>query len=195
MNDYLEEMQTKIRLTPKQEQICYPTSELEHVSKKRKPYKVTLNSLPTIKMPLPLPDMITEWGLTQLILKFTFSEIINILVLLLIEQSVLIIGHSHEEVSACTLAFKSLLHPYTWPNVIIPLLPEDIMDIVSSPVPYIIGIVATNKTGVKKIENDMRVKAHMDEGLTVINLTSEKIIWTTCREINDNNLIKGKNIM
>ena len=139
--------------------------------------------------------MITEWGLAQLILKFPLSEVINLLMLLLIEQSVLIIGHSHEEVSACTLALKALLQPYTWPNIIIPSLPEDIMDVVSSPVPYIVGIVATREEAVKEIENDTRVKAQMDEGLTVVNLTSWKILWTTRDQINENKLIYGNQIM
>ena len=139
--------------------------------------------------------MTTEWGLAQLILKFNLSEVINVLMLLLIEQSVLIIGHSHEEVSACTLALKDLLQPYTWPNVIIPSLPQDIIDVVSSPVPYIVGIVAASEESVKEIENDMRVKAHMDEGLTVINLTSWKISWTTSSEIHKHKLMHGDKIM
>ena len=139
--------------------------------------------------------MSTEWGLAQLILKFTLKKIINILVLLLIEQSVLIIGHSPEEVSACTLALKTLLQPYSWPNVSITSLPADIMDVVSSPVPYIVGMVARSKESVSEIENDIRVKAHMDEGLTVINLTSEEILWTECKTINKYKLHCGHKIM
>ena len=139
--------------------------------------------------------MATEWGLTQLVLKFNMKKIINVLVLLLIEQSVLIIGHSYEEVSACTLALKALLQPYTWPNVSITSLPEHIMDVVSSPVPYIVGMVARSKDSVTNITNDARVKAHMDEGLTVINLTSEEILWTTCKKINKYKLHCGYKIM
>ena len=196
LHEHLEMIQTEIKLTPEQECICHPTSELEHANTKRQTYEITLNSsLSPIKFSLPLPDMSSEWGLSQLILKFTLSEIMNVLMLLLVEQSVLIIGHSHEEVSACTLALKALLQPYTWPNVMIPLLPEEIMDVVSSPVPYIVGIVTRNKESVKEIENDMRVKAHMDEGLTVINLTSRKILWTTSEEIKMNGLIHGSKIM
>lgn len=135
LHEHLEKIQTSIHLSPNQECISYPKSELEHICQKRKVFEVTVNSsLPPIKYTLPLPHMSTEWGLAQLMLKFKLSEVINVLMLLLIERPVLIIGHSHEEVSACTLALKALLRPYSWPNVIIPSLPEDIMDIVSSPV-------------------------------------------------------------
>lgn len=196
IDKHLENIQTKVYLTSKEEQVCYPKSELEHVSKERKTYEIIFDSsLPPIKFSLPLPQMITEWGLAQLILRFKLSEVINVLMLLLIEQSVLIIGHSREEVSACTLALKALLQPYSWPNVIIPSLPQDIMDVVSSPVPYIVGIVAASEESIKEIENDMRVKAHMDEGLTVINLTSWKISWTTSSEIHKHKLMHGDKII
>ena len=196
LHEHLELIQNEAKLTPEQRSICYPNSEYDHVYEKRQVYEVSVNnSLPPIKYTLPLPHMSTDWGLAQLILKFTLSEVISLLMLLLIERPVLIIGHSHEEVSACTLALKALLQPYSWPNVIIPSLPEDIMDIVSSPVAQIVGIVARSRESVKELENDPRVKAQMDGGLTVINLTSEKILWTTCSEIRKKRLIHGNKIM
>ena len=196
LHEHLELIQAEIKLTPEQEQISHPKSELEHLCEKQKTYEITLNpSLSPIKFCLPLPHMTTEWGLGQLILKFTLKEVINVLILLLIEQSVLIIGHSHEEVSACTLALKTLLQPYTWPNVSITSLPEDKLDVVSSSFPYIIGIIARSKEIVTDIENDVRVRERMDDGLTVINLTSEKILWTTCKRINKYKLHCGHKIM
>ena len=57
------------------------------------------------------------------------------------------------------------------------------------------GIVARSRESVKELENDPRVKAQMDGGLTVINLTSEKILWTTCSEIRKKRLIHGNKIM
>lgn len=57
------------------------------------------------------------------------------------------------------------------------------------------GIVARSRESVKELENDPRVKAQMDGGLTVINLTSEKILWTTCSEIRKKRLIHGNKII
>ena len=99
-----------MKLTPKQEYICYPKSELEHANKKQKMHEVTIHSsLAPMKYTLLLPYMSTEWRLAQLLLKFILLDIISVLILLLIERSALIIEHSYEEVSTCTLTLKALL--------------------------------------------------------------------------------------
>ena len=50
------------------------------------------------------------------------------------------------------------------------------MNVVSSLAACIVGIVGKSKESVKDIENDIRVREYIDEGLTVINLISEKIL-------------------
>ena len=115
--------------------------------------------------------------------------------LLLIKKSILIIEYSYEEVSICTLALKALLQPYTQHNAIIPSLYQDIIDLFSSLVPYIISIVSASEESVKKIENNIRMKAYIDKGLTVINLTSQKISQTISSEIYENKLIHSYRII
>ena len=41
----------------------------------------------------------------------------------------------------------------------------------------------------------MHLKAHVDKGLTVVNSTSGKILWTACNEINEYKLVQRNRII
>ena len=60
-----------------------------------------------------------------------------------------------------------------------PLLPENMIDFVQSPVPFITGISAKSKAAASKIQNDQRVTEAMENGLSVINLITGTVLITT----------------
>ena len=172
-------MQSKLKLNSDQSKVCHPLSELKQVStRNREAYKIEFRYFPKIPYYLPLPQISSEWGVAQLLFKFKLRAVLNLLMLLLLEHSVLVIGDSYEEVSSCSLALLDLLKPYKWASVFIPVLPEEMIEFVSSPVPYVIGVVARDKAHLKKIENNFYVKQHLNHGLNIINVTSRKIQWT-----------------
>jgi len=86
---------------------------------------------------LPLPQISNEWGVAQLILRFKLPMLLNLLLLLLLERSVLIIGENSEDVSSSAFALLDLLKPYKWSSVFLPSLAEDMIDFITSPVPFI----------------------------------------------------------
>merc|ERR1711862_898953 len=59
-----------------------------------------------------------------------------------------------------------------------PILPEGMLDFVSSPVPFIAGVVADNKQKLKNIEKDTRVENAMKSGLSILNITHGRIAIT-----------------
>jgi len=87
------------------------------------------------------------------------------------------------------------LKPYHWANVFIPILPDELFECVSSPVPYIIGIVARDKAHLKEIESDYRVAQHIQLGLNVINVTSGTVQWNEEKNAKGKRLIKASGIM
>ena len=193
---YLKSMQSKINLKPDQMKVSYPSSQLELINQHRKVYKMDLGYfVPSISYHLPLAKISYEWGVAQLLFKFKLKVLLNVLMLMLLEHSVLVIGDSYEEVSSCTFALLDLLSPYQWVSVFIPLLPESMMEFISAPVPYVIGLCARDKAHLTQIENDSVVKEQIKHGLNVINLASGQIKWTQENTIKKKKLTRSSGIM
>ena len=169
-------LQTKLRLSPQEARVKLP-KEMQRYredSLKNQTFQLDMpiGRFKKIELPLPLPQMSGQWGLSRLLLRIRTSDLIMLLKLLLMERSVLIIGLSSEEVTACCFALLELLDPYTWASAFMPILPIDMLDFVSSPVPFIAGVVVSVPEELEAVEDDDRVLAAMQEGLSVLNLSS-----------------------
>lgn len=173
-------LQSKLSLTLHQRSISYPRNELEHVNFQQHHFDLDLSimGLNKISLPLPLPQMSSEWGLSTLFLCIKDSGLLILLKLLLLERSVLVLGDNSEEVTACATALLGLLEPYTWASAFIPLLPMDMLDFVGSPVPFISGMMVEGKKHLQSIIHDSGVKEAMMSGLSIVNLVSGKLIVT-----------------
>merc|ERR1711933_21897 len=172
----LQKFKEELNLSPAQSQIEYPENELEHLNQKKNFFQAHFSFLenPQIKMPLPLPQVVSEWGVSILILRFKMTDLIKVLKMLMLERSVLIIGNKPGEVSVCTCALLELLKPYKWASVFIPVLPGDALDFVDSPVPFVTGAIDEDN----KIIFDSRVRQAMMSGLSVMNLITGEIHLT-----------------
>jgi len=173
MLEELESFRKSLHLSPMQSKIDYPESELQHLNQKKKFFQPGC-SFAGLKIPLPLPQIISEWGVAVLILRFKISNLIKILKMLLLERSVLIIGNNPGEVSVCSCALLELLKPYKWASVFIPVLPGDALDFVDSPVPFVAGATYEDKS----IYFDSRVRQAMMSGLSVMNLVTAEVHFT-----------------
>lgn len=136
------------------------------------------NFVDTTSIHLPLSQVSCHWGLAMLFQRISPIDLLALLRLLLIERSVLIIGESSIVVSSCACALLDLLQPYRWASTFMPLLPEDMIDFVQSPVPFITGMTVKNKEHATSIKNDQRVTEAMGNGLNVMNLISGKVSIT-----------------
>mmetsp|Transcript_3030 Transcript_3030/g.4565 ORF Transcript_3030/g.4565 Transcript_3030/m.4565 type:complete len:1665 (-) Transcript_3030:65-5059(-) len=132
---------------------------------------------------LPLPSVTREWGLAMLLLKIKAPALLVVLKLLLLERSVLVVGRNFEEVTICASALRDLLDPFQWASAFIPLLPIEMIDFVSAPVPFIAGVVVTNEKEMHHLESDLRVKDAVSSGLSIVNLWRNKVRVTHEPEI------------
>lgn len=176
----LSTLQSKLALAPSQRRVSHPRSELEHINSPEKRFVLDLSimGLDKISLPLPLPEVSGQWGLATLFLRIKDSGLIILLKLLLLERSVLVVGETSEEVTACATALLELLDPYKWASAFMPLLPAEMLDFVSSPVPFIAGMIVEDKQHLHSIIHDPGVKEAMMCGLSIVNLVSGKLIVT-----------------
>ncbi|KAH3766549.1 suppression of tumorigenicity 5 [Pelomyxa schiedti] len=92
-------------------------------------------------------------SLFTLATKLNVSTIVKTWGWLLCERRIVITASNLEELSECVCAFCTLLYPFAWQHVFIPILPKSLIGYMSAPMPFLIGclhsaIIAVNKTGI-----------------------------------------------
>jgi hypothetical protein len=95
----------------------------------------------TVKIHLPLPDVVLEYGVACLLRRLGGEEVVKILNVLMLERSILILGADQETVSICSSCIVDLLNPFKWQGTFIPVVPNTMVEFLSSPVPFVIGMV------------------------------------------------------
>lgn len=93
-----------------------------------------------------------------------------------------------------SLGFAYLLQPFKWPFIIIPNLPIDLINMVESPVPFLIGILG-DKTSKVNLINTLNTSANIvmfqDNKLELIvkeNMTCDEPYLRNLKEIIRDNL-------
>jgi hypothetical protein len=80
------------------------------------------------------------WTTAVLFSRVSAEVIVKTINLLLLEQSLVITGDDPGLVSAIGTAIISLLSPFQWDGVFIPVLPAGLSDFLHSPVPFVVGL-------------------------------------------------------
>jgi len=189
-------MQTKLCLSKDQSAFSLPDSELACIRQPRRMFEpdLPLGSFKQICLPLPLPHVSAHWGFATLLLRLGAKELLVVLKLLLLERSVVILGTNMEEVTTCSCAILDLLKPYQWASTFMPLLPPALIDFLSSPVPYITGMVAESSDHLLEMQNDYRVQeAIASDGLSVLNLDSGKLTTSDSDQVGERIRMFGTN--
>jgi hypothetical protein len=93
------------------------------------------------RVDLPLVAL-EDWTCAVLFSRVSADVVVKIVNLLLLEQSLVIVGEDLGLVSAIGTGLISLLAPFRWDNPFVPSLPAGLADVLQSPVPYIVGIAA-----------------------------------------------------
>lgn len=183
----LSALQGRLMLDPSQKRVSYPRSEMLHIQSPQRKFvmDLSLQGFDEISLPLPLPKISGEWGLATLFLRIKDSGVMILLKLLLLERSVLVVGSNTEEVTSCATALLEMLNPYKWASAFMPLLPREMLDFVSSPVPFIAGTIVENSKRLQEITHDSGVREAMLNGLSIVNLITGKLIVTRERGTSD----------
>jgi hypothetical protein len=93
----------------------------------------------------PQPCYGYEWDTNDDCLEslFILTSIENIVILweaLMLEKKIFITSKNRENLSLVSMSLSSLLFPFKWIHVLIPVLPEKLKVFIDAPVPLIIGI-------------------------------------------------------
>ncbi|KAK8897172.1 hypothetical protein M9Y10_015106 [Tritrichomonas musculus] len=90
----------------------------------------------------PTAKLLLWAALDTLFSVLAVDDILELLTALILDAQVLIIGSSMQEVSMTVYGLSSLLTPFNYCGIVMPIIPnnDDYLDLLSSPTPYIFGM-------------------------------------------------------
>ena len=93
-----------------------------------------------------MPEMckLKEWTNYLIFSCLDPSLICKLIQILLLERSVVVYGKNEGMVTSITTALISLIGPFKWEGVFIPLLPTSAREIFDAPVPFVLGIYTSH---------------------------------------------------
>lgn len=119
--------------------------------------------------PLPIPDSltipkITECSNIQLChSKLDSDTLLSIFASLLHERRILFYSTSLTFLTAVIHGMNQLLYPLHWQHIFIPVLPEDLIDYVCAPMPFICGVPQSLMEKIRKMPIDDIVIIDIDK--------------------------------
>lgn len=125
------------------------------------------SGMETVSLARPLDSRLEHVDFSLLFKTLSPRKVIQLFSSLLMERRVVLCAHSLSLLSGCAHALMALLYPFQWQHVFIPVLPNNLIDFVCSPLPFIIGI---NPACIKLLDD-----LELDE-VVVIDLEKSKFV-------------------
>ncbi|KAF7080731.1 hypothetical protein CFC21_084761 [Triticum aestivum] len=87
---------------------------------------------------------LSTWAVATICGCLRLEHVITLFAAALLEKQIVIVCSNLGMLSASVLSIIPLIRPYQWQSLLIPVLPNDMLDFLDAPVPYIVGV--QNKT-------------------------------------------------
>uniref|UniRef100_A0ACD5ZCL1 Uncharacterized protein n=1 Tax=Avena sativa TaxID=4498 RepID=A0ACD5ZCL1_AVESA len=87
---------------------------------------------------------LSTWAVASLCGCLRLEHVMTLFAAALLEKQIVIVCSNLGMLSASVLSMIPLIRPYQWQSLLIPVLPNDMLDFLDAPVPYIVGV--QNKT-------------------------------------------------
>ena len=68
------------------------------------------------------------------------------------------------KLSACSQAAVSLLYPFVWQHVLVPMLPSKLLDMACAPIPFLIGVLEAHMPSVRRMPMEEVIFLDLDAG-------------------------------
>lgn len=126
-------------------------------------YSIGAQSLKFSRPPAKYIPYIPDQSLEYLFRSLPIDLVIEVWSCLLVERKVLLISKSKALLTHVALALTSLIFPFKWDQVLIPILPNALKNYIETIFPYIIGVSPYLLTSEVEIPFDA-VKVYLDDG-------------------------------
>ncbi|ELR16156.1 DENN (AEX-3) domain containing protein [Acanthamoeba castellanii str. Neff] len=119
--------------------------------------------------------------ITHGMMKSLFSSLLVLRVLLLFtallsERRIIFHSHSIQKLSHATHAASSLLYPFSWQHIFVPVLPRGLINYCEAPMPFIVGLLSSQLPLVKKMHLESVVFVDLDGNSINANIEDAAIL-------------------
>ncbi|XP_048334758.2 uncharacterized protein LOC107424124 [Ziziphus jujuba] len=99
----------------------------------------------------------------------------------LLEKQIVVICSNLGTLSALVLSVIPLIRPYQWQSLLMPVLPNDMLDFLDAPVPYIVGVKNKTNEVQSKLSNVILVDANKNQvkAPTIPQLPQQKELFSS----------------
>lgn len=91
-------------------------------------------------------------NLTEYFSAISVNNMMTIFASMLNERRILFTSKKLSQLSACVLAANTLIYPMCWQHIFIPVLPKHLLDYVSAPMPFLIGLPSSTMSKINTSE-------------------------------------------
>lgn len=103
-------------------------------------YKLTSKDYQAIQPPISGSIPTTGNCVANLLLWIGPSNLFNLILLLLTDNKIALFGRSYSALAESNKGILSLVYPFKYAGTNIPVLPRKLIDMLSSPVPFLLGV-------------------------------------------------------
>ncbi|KAG0558563.1 hypothetical protein KC19_10G038000 [Ceratodon purpureus] len=102
-------------------------------------------------------EALAVWSVATICRELSLQNVLSMLACTLLEKQMVVICPNLGVLSAVVLAMKPMIRPYVWQCLLLPVLPNKMLDFLDAPVPYIVGIQSKTSEVQSKVANLVRV--------------------------------------
>ncbi|VFQ62817.1 unnamed protein product [Cuscuta campestris] len=106
---------------------------------------------------------LSVWAIACLCGSLRLEHVLTLFAGALLEKQIVIVCSNLGVLSACVLAIIPLIRPYQWESWLMPVLPNDMLDFLDAPVPYIVGVKNKSSEVQSKLTNAIVVDANKNQ--------------------------------
>lgn len=108
-------------------------------------FSLGANDKQILQPPLSSTIPVTSTCVYELFNQLGIYAVVNIVLALMTENKVLILSRSYTQIYNACQALISLMYPFVYSHIYIPILPATLLDFVASPTPFLMGTHSSMK--------------------------------------------------
>ncbi|TYI25241.1 hypothetical protein ES332_A05G036700v1 [Gossypium tomentosum] len=106
---------------------------------------------------------LSTWAVACMCGSLRLEHVLTIFAAALLEKQIVVVCSNLGILSAIVLSIVPLIRPYQWQSLLMPVLPDDMLDFLDAPVPYIVGVKNKTSEVQSKLANVILVDANKNQ--------------------------------
>ncbi|KAK8597668.1 hypothetical protein V6N13_095068 [Hibiscus sabdariffa] len=106
---------------------------------------------------------LSTWAVACMCGSLRLEHVLTIIAGALLEKQIVVVCSNLGILSAIVLSIVPLIRPYQWQSLLMPILPDDMLDFLDAPVPYIVGVKNKTSELQSKLANVVLVDANKNQ--------------------------------